>query len=169
MTPSDQRAILGIDAAWTPNNPSGVALLASEGSSWICRALAPSYHSFVDLSCGTPVDWSVRKYPGDVPSVPKLLQACDRLLDDGTKVSVVPVDIPVATVPITGRRTADRRVSEAFGAKGCAVHSPSLRRPGQVGPALRDGFVDAGFQLATTETSPERRDASSKCIPTRLC
>ena len=41
-------AVLGIDAAWTTTNPSGVALVALVGERWRCVALAPSY-----AWCGT--------------------------------------------------------------------------------------------------------------------
>ena len=35
--------VLGIDAAWTAKNPSGVALVSRQGGQWMCRGLAPSY------------------------------------------------------------------------------------------------------------------------------
>jgi len=53
------RAILGIDAAWTEGEPTGVALIQGEGSSWSTAAVAPSYEAFVALSQGVPVNWQV--------------------------------------------------------------------------------------------------------------
>lgn len=46
-------AILGIDAAWTSKNPSGVALLSDAGR---LIAYAPSFVSFTALADGDPVD-----------------------------------------------------------------------------------------------------------------
>jgi hypothetical protein len=56
--------VLGIDAAWTSNEPSGVALVRGTGSAWECIALAPSYASFVSMASGTAVDWMARAVPG---------------------------------------------------------------------------------------------------------
>jgi predicted RNase H-like nuclease len=61
--------------------------------------------------------------------------------------------MPLATVAITARRKADDAVSKTFGARGCAVHTPSASRPGLIGTTLRDGFMAAGFALGTTSTS----------------
>ena len=48
--------ILGIDAAWTAHEPSGVALVRFDGGSWRCVAVAPCYASFIALAGGLPVD-----------------------------------------------------------------------------------------------------------------
>ena len=143
------KSILAIDAAWTADNPSGVALLTNSGPGWQCCAVAPSYGSFIALSCGTPVDWRIPQFAGDAPEIPALVTAARRLLPEGSMIEVVPVDIPVATVPITGRRTADRLISRHFGGSGCSAHSPGLRRPGPLGVNLLDGLTRAGFPLAT--------------------
>jgi hypothetical protein len=37
--------MLGIDAAWTEKEPSGVALLKGRLGAWQCAAVAPSYQS----------------------------------------------------------------------------------------------------------------------------
>ena len=47
-------AILGIDAASTTAEPSGVALIAKHGNGWRCVALAPSYDTFIELTHGVP-------------------------------------------------------------------------------------------------------------------
>lgn len=46
-------SVLGIDAAWTDHEPSGVALVTGEGAGhWRCRCVAPSYASFTpSLAC----------------------------------------------------------------------------------------------------------------------
>jgi hypothetical protein len=52
--------ILGIDAAWTEKEPSGMALLESSQVGWRCVAVTPSYGSFLALAEGTPVDWDAK-------------------------------------------------------------------------------------------------------------
>ena len=46
--------VLGIDAAWTAHNPSGVALVQRAEQGWRCLALAPSYDAFLALAAGHP-------------------------------------------------------------------------------------------------------------------
>ena len=96
-------ALLGIDAAWTYKNPSGVSLLTlDERGEWRCVALAPSYDSFLDLAAGTPVDWESRPTGGSV-EVGELLSAAQALGADSV-VEVVAIDMPLSLLPITGRR-----------------------------------------------------------------
>lgn len=138
-------AVLGIDAAWTEKEPSGVALLARRGEHWRCLRVAPSYSAF----CG-PFTWdeSVR---GGKPDVPALLAACSSLIGR-EDLAVVAVDMPLATRPLEGRRVADNLVSKQFGTRKCAVHSPTLERPGKVGVQLLEAFMIAGFRLALGRT-----------------
>lgn len=149
--------ILGIDAAWTEKEPSGVALLEGSPGGWRCVAAAPSYDSFLSLAEGTPVDWTI-KSRGTIPDVSRLLSGAHRLL--GTeKISVVTVDMPLSTEPITRRREADAAISRAYGGRGAAVHSPSAERPGVISDELRKGLAAAGFPLATVTTpvgTPDR-------------
>lgn len=146
------RAVLGIDAAWTLSKPSGVALLQETADGWRSRALAPSYETFLALAAGEPVEWTGRRFAGSRPDPGALLAAAETLLA-GTPVTVVSVDMPLATVPITTRRAADQLVSQAFGAKHCAVHSPNADRPGALATDLTEGFGSQGYPLATAETA----------------
>lgn len=138
--------VLGIDAAWTGTEPSGVALLESSPEGWRCVAVAPSYDSFLTLAEGTPVEWAA-KSKGALPDVARLLAAAEDLLG-GRELAAVTVDMPLATEPITGRREADAAISRAFGGRGAAAHSPSAQRPG----AISDRLTYAGFPLATGVT-----------------
>ena len=140
-------AILGIDAAWTRNQPSGVALAQRTALGWQCIAVAPSYDTFIALSHGIPVDWNAPSIPGGAPPVAKLLEATARLTK--AHLSVVAIDMPVATVPITGRRAADNRISETYGKRGCSTHSPGIDRPGDLGTALSREFQSSGYTIAT--------------------
>jgi predicted RNase H-like nuclease len=128
-------AILGIDAAWTGTEPSGVALLRGDGATWKCIVVAPSYSSFIAAGDGLAVDWSTAPTPG-WPDVDALLGAAKTLLN-GTAVDLVMIDMPVSMDPITGRRAAGNAISKAFGGKGCSVHTPNSRRPGPIADLLR--------------------------------
>ena len=139
--------VLGIDAAWTTHQPSGVALVQRKGSHWQCKALAPSYDSFLAFASGQPQD-PATKARGSEPDPGALLQASQQLT--GQPVSCVSVDMPLATTPITGRRAADNIVSSRFGKRGCAVHSPSAERPGAIADRLRGNLASLGCSLHTT-------------------
>ncbi len=156
-------AILGIDAAWTATQPSGVALLRGEGSIRNCVSVAPSYGSFIAAAAGGPLDWSAEPAPGR-PNVDALLAAAKAMLG-GTGVDLVTIDMPIATVPITGRRAADDAVSRTFGDKGCAVHTPNSRRPGPVAALLRRKFAAHGYPLATAAVTAGSYPALVEVFP----
>jgi len=142
------RAVLGIDAAWTEREPSGVALIQGEGDGWRAVAVAPSYEAFVAVSRGTPVDWQAGRFAGSQPNIPELLKAAQEMAT--ATLSVVAVDIPLARAPITSRRAADSKISTSFGSQGCSTHSPSAVRPGPLSETLMAQLVAEGFPLATT-------------------
>ena len=56
--PDNGHCVLGIDAAWTAHNPSGVALVQRAAEEWRCLSLAPSYNAFLALAAGEPWDAS---------------------------------------------------------------------------------------------------------------
>ena len=144
--------VLGIDAAWTATQPSGVALVRRRNRRWRVVAVAPSYDAFFALSEGGPVDWKSGRFSGSTPDTSRLLDASQRLA--GASVDVVAVDMPVATVPISGRRAADNAISREFGSRGCSTHSPSVFRPGKVGRQLSEGLEQEGYPVAATDTKP---------------
>lgn len=147
MSLESSHTILGIDAAWTAGQPTGVALIAREAGRWRCVALAPSYESFHALAAGIPVDWGAR-HRGEPPEPQRLIETCRHFLDGRTP-DVVAVDMPLATLPITGRRQADNDLSKRFYAYDCSVHSPTSARPGAIGETLYAGFAAMGYRLAT--------------------
>jgi predicted RNase H-like nuclease len=142
--------VLGIDAAWTEKEPSGVALIEDSQGGWRCVAVTPSNDSFLALAEGTSVDWNA-KSRGALPDVARLVAASERLLS-GRQLTVVTVEMPLSTKPITGRREADAAVSKAYGGRGAAVHSPSSERPGVISDQLTRDFAASGFPLATRAT-----------------
>lgn len=84
--------VLGIDAAWTTTEPSGVALVASDGAEWRCVAVAPSYDAFLRLASGASVDWTHSRCCGSAPDVPALLDTARTLAE--APVDLVAVDMP---------------------------------------------------------------------------
>jgi predicted RNase H-like nuclease len=142
--------VLGIDAAWTEKEPSGVALLEGSPEQWRCVAVTPSYDSFLSLAEGVPVDWTV-KSRGAAPDADRLVAGAQRLLTY-QELTVVTVDMPLSIMPITGRRKADTAISRAFGGMGAAVHSPSAERPGAISDQLCKDFAAVWFPLATATT-----------------
>jgi predicted RNase H-like nuclease len=154
--------ILAIDAAWTPTKPSGVVLLKQQDNgAWQCLAVAPSYAAFIALSNGEPVNWHLRP-TGEYPNPTALLNAAQKLLN-GKVVSIITADMPLATVPIKGRRIADNEISKEFGKAWCATHSPTPKRPGDIGLIFSSGF--ANYPLATTITRPVTRPSLIEVYP----
>lgn len=148
-------AVLGIDAAWTEGNPSGVALAAEVRGRWACLAVAPSYDRFSALASGALADggqWGPRPAGGSA-DVPALLAASKVLLERAgvqPTIDVVAVDMPLSPTPITARRAADNATSRALGCYKCGVHSPASGRPGALGAALTNACVKEGFPLAVS-------------------
>ena len=142
--------VLGIDAAWTAEQPSGVALVEVGGGRYRCIAVAPSYATFMALASDEPVPWGQRRFPGQAIDVKQVLEAACKIAQ--ASVELVAVDMPMANVPISSRRSADDEISRAFGTRGCSTHTPSGTRPGDLGARLSAGFVSAGYPLATDAT-----------------
>jgi len=140
--------VLGIDAAWTATQPSGIALVRGRGDRWQCLALAPSYASFL---AGGDVDWTARPEPA-APDPGALIAAAVRIA--GAAPDVIAIDMPLSTGPITRRRAADNAISRAYGGRGLGAHSPSPERPGPLADAMHAGFAAHGYRLACTSTAP---------------
>ncbi len=145
-------SILAIDAAWTAHEPSGVALLRQVQGKWHCSALAPSYADFIGLSNGTSINWFAKQIAGNQPNVPLILQAATTLLG-GHQPDIVVIDMPIATVPVVGRRVADALVSKQYGGQGCSCHTPIAARPGPLGAQLSAAFFGSGYPVATAATN----------------
>jgi predicted RNase H-like nuclease len=140
-----QRAVLGVDAAWTAKQPSGVALAVETESGWRLAAVQASYESFTALAKGTTPD---ETRPGSSrPNAAELLAAAQRIC--GRRVDLIAIDMPMSRRPIAGRRPADRVVSERYGGKAAATHSPGKDRPGAIGDKLRAEFEGEGYELCT--------------------
>lgn len=149
------RGVLGIDAAWTAGQPSGVALVVEGRRGWTCAGVAPSYAGFVRLGSGAAVDWLATAVEGGEADAGALLDAASRIAP-GVEVAVVAVDMPLARGRIVARRACDDAISSAFGGRGCGTHSPSALRPGPIADRLHRSFAARGFVLATGAARGER-------------
>lgn len=139
------RAVLGIDAAWTLTQPSGVALAVETIDGWQMVAAEPSYDHFLSLA-----DCSINlgtRPSGSTPDAAQLVRAAEEF--SGSQVALVAIDMPLSRTSIVARRTADNEVSRAYGARKCSTHTPSTTRPGPISDNLRVGFEAAGFPLRT--------------------
>ncbi|HEX7941610.1 MAG TPA: DUF429 domain-containing protein [Gemmatimonadaceae bacterium] len=149
--------VLGIDAAWTVGQPSGIALVRGRGAAWRGLALAPSYASF-----GIAVDWKQRPRGGPL-DCGAVLAACARIA--GAVPDVIAIDMPLSARRITRRRVADDAIASAYGARGLGAHSPSATRPGPVARAMYAGFASHGYALACTTTRVGTRRVMIEVFP----
>lgn len=142
------RSVLGIDAAWTDREPSGVALIADDGSGWRLMEVAASYAAFLQppLAAGP-----VLRHRGSIPDAAAIIDAANFRI--GSPVDIVAVDMPLASTPIIGRRTSDNLISTAYGAKHAGTHTPSETRPGKLSDELRIAFQGRGYPLAVSAPS----------------
>jgi len=140
------RVVLGIDAAWTDKNPSGVAVATEEAEGWRLKGAFPSVEHFLAEAHKKPAP---EKPSGGVGQACDLLEATRAMA--GRLPDLVAIDMPMALEPITTRRASDEALSRAYGAKWCAAHSPNAQRPGPISDHLREGFGEAGFPLCITE------------------
>lgn len=150
------RAVLGIDAAWTLTQPSGVALVVETAQGWRLNALAPSYqcfHAGADGESCAENRLAPDPHPkGSQPDASALLTSCLRLC--GRNPDIVAIDLPLSKQPIKGRRGADDAVSKAYGSRQCGTHTPNERRPGLISCDLRKSFEVTGYPLQTIAISP---------------
>lgn len=139
--------ILGIDAAWTATQPSGVALVSSSGGIWRLIFAGSSYRHLLDQAKDRPI--STSRPSGSVAEAAALLATAQTIA--GAPVDLVAVDMPLSIEPITERRVSDNLVSAAYGARHCSTHTPSASRPGKISDDLRSGFGHCGYGLLTKE------------------
>jgi hypothetical protein len=140
---SPLRAALGIDAAWTCTQPSGMALAVEQKDGWRLQPVEASYDHF--LRRGTDVGPGDNRPRRSTPDAGALLDAAGQLC--GRRVDLLAIGTPLARRPIAGRRCCDNEVSTAYGARGAAVHSPSALRPGKISDGLRAAFEALGCGL----------------------
>jgi len=165
------RAVLGIDAAWTEKQPSGVTAAVETEAGWRLAgietgagrlpALEASYERFIALAKGLPP--STERPRGSKPDAVALLEVGRKIC--GLPIDLVAIDMPMARHPIRGRRPSDIEVSKAYGARSAATHSPSAERPGKISDALRLAFEHAGYPLRTLDAASARTKGLIEVYP----
>ncbi|MGO6727263.1 DUF429 domain-containing protein [Rhizobium ruizarguesonis] len=140
------RSVLGIDAAWTHVEPSGIALVTEDGNGWRLLKVASSYQAFLSDDPSTTA-----RHRGSTPDPQALL--AKSLSEAARPVTVVAIDMPLSTVPIVGRRLSDNLISSLYGSRHAGTHTPSALRPGQLSDDLTMGFEREGYPLLTSGKS----------------
>lgn len=110
------RTVLGIDAAWTERNPSGIAVASEAAGGWQLKGAWPSVAHFLADANGQPCPDMAS---GGVAPAADLLEATQKLA--GSVPDLVAIDMPMALEQITGRRASDDAVSRAYGGKWCSA------------------------------------------------
>jgi predicted RNase H-like nuclease len=137
--------VLGIDAAWTKTNPSGVALVRRSTDGWRLLTAQPSYAHFLAWGAGGFFDAKPR---GGQAEIRPLLACC------GECPEVIAVDMPLSRARISGRRASDDAISSKYGRFGAGTHSPSKERPGRIADTLRAECEREGYTLWTSSAAP---------------
>jgi len=144
--------VLGIDAAWTKTQPSGVALIQSQGNSSRVWKLVMACSSYTDFQSAADGGDRELRPTGGMPDVGGLLATCVQLAEAP---AVVAIDLPLSHQPIVSRREADNAVSRLYGGRKCGTHTPSAERPGPLSDDIRADFDRLGYGLATRTLAPQ--------------
>ncbi|MDK1385137.1 DUF429 domain-containing protein [Sinorhizobium sp. 8-89] len=139
------RSVVGIDAAWTVGQPSGIAIISDDGRGWRLRAVSASYDAFLSSEGASPI----ARHRGSMPKASSLITTANRKV--GAQVDLVAIDMPLSLSPIVARRSSDNMISAVYGARHASTHTPSAERPGRLSDELRTGFEIAGYPLAVSE------------------
>jgi predicted RNase H-like nuclease len=130
--------ILGVDAAWTNKEPSGVSLIRySDDSLPELIRVGRSYEEF----CNGKIQWS-NSPNGSLPNFREILNSFEEQVD------IIALDIPLSPEPITGRRTSDNMISAKYGKFGASTHTPNIDRPGEVAITIYQQLTELGFEWA---------------------
>ena len=141
-----EASVLGIDAAWTTTQPSGVALVSVATT---CRPrlvkIARSYSEFIagptpEIQWLEPPDATAAGIESVISKAAHRAVALPR---------IVALDIPLAARRITARLACDGAISREYGGRWASTHSPSASRPGRVADTLFAGLSNLGYAFAT--------------------
>tara|TARA_R110002020_G_C16315967_1_gene774278 strand:+ start:160 stop:990 length:831 start_codon:yes stop_codon:yes gene_type:complete len=138
------KVVLGIDAAWTEKEPSGIAVIVHGGFGWRLVVATSSYGAFL----ANDDTKAVTRHRGSVPEPEAIIRATKAKA--GRVPDLIAIDMPLSLEAISGRRAADNHVSSLYGARHAGTHTPSSTRPGKISDELRQGFGEIGYPLATS-------------------
>ncbi|WP_425800804.1 DUF429 domain-containing protein [Desulfitobacterium sp. Sab5] len=134
----NDKYVLGVDAAWTHKEPSGVSLLRClPGSLPELERAGRSYDEF----CSGKIEWNSTP-KGSLPSFKEIFDTITEHID------VVTLDIPLSPNPITGRRQSDNLISSIYGRLGASTHTPNADRPGYIATTIYEQLSELGFNWA---------------------
>jgi len=134
----NSKYVLGVDAAWTYKEPSGVALLKfSPGSLPELVRAGRSYEEF----CSGKIDWN-KPLQGSLPNFNEIFNSVTEPVD------VIALDIPLSPGPITGRRRAEHLISTKYGRLGASTHTPNIDRPGDIATTIYKQLSKLGYSWA---------------------
>jgi predicted RNase H-like nuclease len=136
--------VLGIDAAWTTRNPSGIALLevAAGHELELFRVARTCTEYTTDREIGSS-DWLSIPTLGRTLSVSEILDTTIR--HAGKLPDVIALDIPLSPLPICGRRQADNAVSSKYSSQWAGTHTPSAERVGSLSATLFQQLSSSGY------------------------
>lgn len=136
------RGILGIDAAWSEKNESGLALIVEGPSGWEVQNACCSVAEFCSTLQNGSTSCPGTTHEGIAAAVRAALSICPDL-------ALIAVDMPLSLVEIRGRRSADTQISKEYGGRHCSTHSPTLERPGTLSSEIVTKCAELGFPLRT--------------------
>ena len=151
-------SVLGIDAAWTSTQPSGVALVTNIAGALSLTAVSSSYGDFNNSSGGPLV--IATKHVGERPDIKQLLQTTEAL--GGILPSIIAVDMPLSHKPIMYRRVSDNLISTEYGGRWASTHSPTAERPGLVSDQFTEDCSRRGYRLLT---APDQKKGLIEVYP----
>jgi len=133
---------LGIDAAWTNKQPSGVCLLKSEDGN-LCEILRLG-RSYTEFGSGK-FEWN-QKVANSSTRLSEVLSACSDL---DAHPDCIAVDMPIASYHIRSRRECETAISKEYGGKGASTHNPNEDRPGLISVELYHCMTKSGYLWMT--------------------
>lgn len=154
--------VLGIDAAWTAANPSGIALVTVDaGHLPQLLRIARSCDEFTSDRILEASDWLSTPPSGESLDIHHLLATIKRYT--GSLPSVIVLDIPLSPLPICGRRSADNAISASYAKQWAGTHTPSKERPGPVSAALYRQLTSAGY-IWMDVSKPSHLNRNVRCF-----
>jgi len=140
------KSYLGIDAAWSENQPSALAVIDEN------EHLQGLYRSYEEV-VGSIKKEGV-KPKGSYPDFDKIFSYFKNQKMD---IENIAVDMPVHPTDTGRRRGCDNQIASVFGKYGAATHSPNGKYPGDLGVKIHDQWKDLGYVWETIRQPKRKR------------
>ncbi len=129
--------VLGIDAAWTAREPSGVALVRKNQGRWQVLGVQPSYNAFIQAAENQPFDWKIKSVPGCVPDMGRLLALLKPWQENRFRLSPLTCPYPGCLfIPAGPQTTKYQRLSQAGGVPRTAQPGTGRESWGTISPVF---------------------------------